>query len=254
MKRLITLLVMALASTQAFSRDLGPSRNALEFTSTYAVVPVMANLQGVTGSFFRTRVALMNPTAFTYPIEISFYGVSGFVSKTTLSMAAGQLRIYDNFLEEIFSFIGAGTVKFESERFAGGSTNFQFLLNSEVWTTSANGRYGTTVPTNFIEASNSDAYSAGIKIDASTRSNIGCFNNSSLSNVIEAAVFDSSNNLVTTITLTLDPTSWKQVSIPNAVSSGYVRFRPSQPAFCYAVVVNNTTNDGNFIPAAEYAP
>ncbi len=254
MKRLITLLVMALTSTQAFPSDLIPSRNALEFTSTYAVVPVMANLQGVTGSFFKTRVALMNPTASTYPIEVSLFGVGGFVTKTTINIAAGQMKSYENFLEEVFSFTGAGTVKFESQRIAGGSSDFQFLVNCEVWTTSANGRYGTTVPTNFIEASNSDAYSAGIKIDATTRSNIGCFNDSSLSNVVEAAIFDSSNNLVTTITLTLDPNSWKQVSIPNAVSSGYVRFRPSRPAFCYAVVVDNTTNDGNFIQAAEYAP
>lgn len=254
MKRPIILLVLALASTQAFSRDLGPSRNALEFTSTYAVVPVMANLQGVTGSFFKTRVALMNPTAATYPIEVSLFGASGFVSKTTIIMAAGQMRSYDNFLEAVFSFTGAGTVKFESQRIAGGSSDFQFLVNSEVWTTSANGRYGTSVPTSLSEPSNSDAYSAGIKIDANTRSNIGCFNDSSLSSVVEAAVFDSSNNLVTTIMLTLDPNSWKQVPIPNTVPSGYVRFRPSQPAFCYAVVVDNTTNDGNFIQAAEFVP
>jgi len=254
MKRLITLLVMALASIQAFPSNSITSRNALEFTSTYAVVPVMANLQGVTGSFFATRVVLMNPTTSPYPIEVSLFGVGGFVTKTTINMAAGQMRTYDNFLGEVFSFTGAGTVKFESQRISGGSSNFQFVVASEVWTTSSNGRYGTTVPTNFIEASNSDAYSAGIKVDAITRSNIGCFNDSSLSNVVEAAIFDFSNNLVTTITLTLDPNSWKQVAIPNAVSSGYVRFRRSQPAFCYAVVVDNTTNDGNFIPAAEFTP
>ena len=254
MKRLITLLVIALTSTQAFPNDLVPSRNALEFTSTYAVVPVMANLQGVTGSFFRTRVVLMNPTASPYPIEVSLFGVGGFVTKTTINMAAGQMRSYDNFLGDVLSFTGAGTVKFESQRITGGSSNFQFLVTSEVWTTSANGRYGTTVPSNFIEASSSDAYSAGVRVDATTRSNIGCFNDSSLSNVVEAGIFDSSNNLVTTITLTVDPNSWKQVSIPSAVSSGYVRFRPSQPAFCYAVVVDNTTNDGNFIPAAEFTP
>jgi len=33
-----------------------------------------------------------------------------------------------------------------------------------------------------------------------------------------------------------------------------VRFRPSQPAYCFTVVVNNTTNDGHFIPATEFTP
>ena len=38
------------------------------------------------------------------------------------------------------------------------------------------------------------------------------------------------------------------------VSGGYVQFDPTDSAVCYAVVVDNATNDGRFISAAEYKP
>jgi hypothetical protein len=42
--------------------------------------------------------------------------------------------------------------------------------------------------------------------------------------------------------------------INTVVSGGYVQFVPSDAAVCYAVVVDNSTNDGRFIPAADYRP
>jgi hypothetical protein len=45
-----------------------------------------------------------------------------------------------------------------------------------------------------------------------------------------------------------------QKAVNAAVSGGYVRFDPSAPASCYAVVANNTTNDARFISAVEFTP
>jgi hypothetical protein len=83
---------------------------------------------------------------------------------------------------------------------------------------------------------------------------VGCFNDSTEPNSVVADVFDASNNLVNSIMLTVPAGGWAQTAIPGNVSSGYVRFRPSQSAFCWAVVVNNTTNDGHFILASEFVP
>jgi hypothetical protein len=238
----------------AVANDTAFVRNAIQVASTGVVVPSAANLTGLTGSVFRTRISIFNPTAFTYPIQATFHDVSGNMSKVTITMAASQMRVYDNFLGEVFGTTGAGGVRFESRQITGGSPNFQFVVNAEVWTVVSSGRYGTSVATLIGGASTSESYSAGVRVDSDFRSNVGCFNDSATSNTVVADVFDGSNNLVTTLTLALPPNAWLQTAIPASLSAGYVRFRPSQPAYCYAVVVNNTTNDGHFIPASEFTP
>ena len=248
------LAFAALLPRVAVAKDTASVRNAIEVASTSVVVPSVANVTGLTGSVFRTRISLFNPTAFTYPIQATFHDVSGNMSKVNITMAASQMRVYDNFLGDVFGTTGAGSVRFESRQITGGSPNFQFVVNAEVWTIVSSGRYGTSVATLIGGASTSDSYSAGIRVDSDFRSNIGCFNDSASSNTVVADVFDGSNNLVTTVTLAVPPNAWAQTTVPATLSAGYVRFRPSQPAYCFAVVVNNTTNDGHFIPATEFTP
>ena len=72
--------------------------------------------------------------------------------------------------------------------------------------------------------------------------------------MINADVYDSANRLVTTVVLTVGGGSWTQVALSSPVSGGYIRWRPVSAAYCYAVVVNNTSNDGTFIPAINYVP
>jgi hypothetical protein len=255
MKKTTFILVCALwAAGTGSGKDIRSDRAAVEVASTSVVVPAVANVTGVTGSVFRSRISIFNPSAFSYPIQATFYDTAGNMTNASINMAAGQMRVYDNFLADLFSTTGAGSVRFESRDIAGGSPNFQFIVNAEVWTVVSSGRYGTSVTTLVGGASASDAFSAGIRVDADFRSNVGCFNDSAATNTVIADVFDSSNNLVTSVTMTLPPNGWAQVAIPANVAAGYVRFRPSQAAYCYAVVVNNTTNDGHFIPASEFVP
>jgi hypothetical protein len=254
MRKTLLLLALSLISSASLAEQASSNRNAVQVASTAVVVPTAANVVGLTGSTFRTRISIFNPTSFTYPIQVTFYDVSGNMAKASINMAAGQLRVYDNFLGDVFSATGAGTLKFESFRIVGGSPNFQFVVNAEVWTISSNGRYGTSVTTSLGDGSAAESYSPGIRVDSDFRSNAGCFNDSSVSNTVVADVFDTSNNLVTSVTLTVPPKAWMQAAIPANVPSGYVRFRPAWPAFCWAVIVNNTTNDGHFVLASEFVP
>ncbi len=48
-------------------------------------------------------------------------------------------------------------MRFESRQITGGSPNFQFVVNAEVWTVVSSGRYGTSVATITGGASTSDA-------------------------------------------------------------------------------------------------
>jgi hypothetical protein len=56
------------------------------------------------------------------------------------------------------------------------------------------------------------------------------------------------------VNLNLAAKAWRQTPVNSMITDGVVRFEPAEAAVCYAVVVNNTTNDGRFISATEYTP
>jgi hypothetical protein len=248
MKKLAPSLLMLLMAFNLFAAGPRQPRQSLSFASNFAVVPSMANLPGPFGAVWKTKVELFNPTASDYSIQATLYDKTGQLQQKSITLSAGQVRSYQNFLSDVFSFGGAGAVKFDS-----GNDQNEFVLNAEVYTDTANGRYITPVPGLVFDASNSVSYSLGVSVDSDNRTNIGAFNYSASNNTVTAELYDSSGTLVTTVTLTLAPWAWNQVAAPTNVSSGYIKFTPTLPAFCYAVVVNNTSNDGDFIQAVEVA-
>ena len=253
----IGVLFFQLSIVVSFGAELIPLQSQAASASPVITIPVMTNAPGALGGVFKTKVVVFNPTIFSFPVEVSLYGTNGFVSKTTINLAAGQVRNYENFLAEVFSYTGAGTVNFDSLSLPGGNSNLKFLVSAEVYMDSDKGRFTTVVSTGAPVdpvSPTANAYSVGITVDSDSRTNLGCFNTSFSTNVISAEVYDSANRLVTTIGLTLGGGSWTQVSLPNSVSGGYIRWRPVSAAYCYAVVVNNTSNDGTFVPAVSYVP
>src|SRR5438270_698640 len=79
-------------------------------------------------------------------------------------------------------------------------------------------------------------------------------NPTSKSFAVQVTVFDGTGAQVSTLQFQLGPNALGQRAVIAAVSGGYVRFDPSRPASCYAVVANNSTNDARFIPAVEFTP
>jgi hypothetical protein len=246
MKKVVPSLLIFLMACDVFAAGTRRPKQSFSFASNFAVVPSMANVPGLFGAVWKTKVDLFNPTASNYSIQATLYDKTGQLQQKTIDLSAGQLKTYQNFLSDVFGFGGAGAVKFDS-----GSDQNQFVLNAEVYTDTANGRYITPVPGLVFDASNSVSYSLAVTVDSNNRTNIGAFNSSSSTNIVTAELYDSSGALVTTLTLTLAPDAWNQVAVPNNVSGGFIKFTPTLPAFCYAVVVNNTSNDGDFIQAVE---
>jgi hypothetical protein len=254
---IISVICLLFSLAICFGAELIPLQTQAAGASPVITIPVMTNAPGALGGLFKTKVTILNPTIFSFPVEVSLYGTNGFVDKTTINLVAGLVRNYDNFLAEVFRYTGAGTVNFDSLSLPGGNSNLKFLVSAEVYMDSEKGRFTTVVSTGAPldpVSPTANAYSIGIAVDGDNRTNLGCFNTSFSTNVISAEVYDSANRLVTTIGFTLGGGSWTQVSLPNAVSGGYIRWRPTSGAFCYAVVVNNTSNDGTFIPAVSYTP
>jgi hypothetical protein len=249
---LVAVLSAAVVATPAFSQtkpELGVS-----FASDSLTVPVMINAGGFAGATFVTYAALMNPTSKSFPLQVTLFDSAGTKTQKTITLAAGELKSYQNFLDTVFAYSGLGTVRFQSGVEVGGSSDNLFILSAEIYTTGSGVRYGTSLPTLEFPGTDSRSFSVGITVDASNRANVGCFNESKVGNTVTATVFDGTGAQVTTLQLQLGPNTLGQKAVNAAVSGGYVRFDPSGPASCYAVVANNSTNDARFIPAVEYTP
>lgn len=244
MKRFITLIAVLALATTVFAD--GRIR-AQDFASDFQTVPVMGNTPGI-GSTFQTFVAILNPTSIAFPVDVTLYEPSGATRTATISLAAGELKTYTNFLGTIFNnYVGGGAVTFRSS-----DPSRRFIVNVEVWTSGS--RYGTSIPSLEFAGSNSRSFAAGITVDGTFRTNVGCFNQSNADNAIRATVFNKSGQSVGTVDLNLPANGWGQAPVNAAVTEGYIQFDPGEAAVCYAVVVTNATNDGRFVSATEYKP
>jgi hypothetical protein len=252
----IGLVLLSVVRPEA--RNSGLAKQQLSLASAFWTIPVMANTPGQFGAYFKTKVIVANPTTSSYTVYATLYNTNGKVNTIPIEMPAGQIRAWENFLEEAFHYGGAGAVEFDSEfEPPGGSADFKFFVTAEVYTDSSGGRYKTVVATGTsIESINSaDAtYNLGVSVDSNQRTNIGCFNSSSVENIIHADVYDISGILLDTITFNLKPNGWEQKGVSVAVTDGFIRWRPTQTAYAYAVVVDNSSNDGTFAPATAYVP
>lgn len=244
MKRISIAIAMAmLLAVPMFAT----SPRADAFASDFQMIPVAGNVPGANGAVFQTYVALLNPTASAYSINVTLFDTNGTKKDATINLAAGELKTYDNFLQTVFNYQGGGGVTFRTS-----NPSQRFILSAEVRTSGT--RYSTPVPTVDFAPTQSRAYAVGISVNTATRTNIGCFNQSQGANAITADVYDGAAVKVGTVTMNLAANAWGQTAVANVVTNGYVRFTPSEPAACYAVVVDNATADGRLIPAVEFEP
>jgi hypothetical protein len=240
-------LLLALIATTAFAqtnrRGVAPHDS---FASNQQTLPVVANVVGFGGAVFRSYVAILNPTPSSFDVTASFFDGNGTKKDATINLAAGEMKVFGNFLGTVFAASGGGAVTFSSP-----DPSNRFIVSSEVQVND----FSTPVPALEFAGSNSRSFSPGISVNSESRTNIGCFNESDAANTIKATVLDTTGKLtVGTVTLSLPPRAWGQTPINSVVSDGIVQFDPSDSAVCYAVVVDNHTNDGRFISAAEYRP
>lgn len=248
MKRLLCLIALTALAIPAFAQSPRRAPRTLSFASDFQTVPVMANSTGAGGVVFQTYVAILNPTSSAFSVDASLYDATGARHDAVITLAAGEQKTYANFLDAVFHATGGGAVVFRSDDPAN-----RFVVNAEVRT--AGSHYGTSIPAVEFAGTDSPSFAPGVTVGTGTRTNVGCFNQSGAANSIHASVKDASGAMTLgTITLNLPAHAWGQTAVSTIVTGGYIEFEPSDAAVCYAVVVDNTTNDGRFIPAAEYRP
>ena len=254
-------------------------QQALSFASANQFIPTMANNPGQGGAFFKTKLSILNVTDFNYSVVITFFSKTGKSPQQSFQLKAREMRTWDNFLEA-FGYQGAGAVEFDSWFDPpGGSDDFEFILSSETYTDSPNGRYKTVVWSGENIGTTFPAYSPGVSVGPEQRTNLGCYNSSSAQTVIaelhsasgrtheatnlapggsdrfrsgalDICVIDSV--AAKSYPIFLVDQGWNQIPLPDPVVDGYVHWIPQSSCSCWAVVVDNRSNDGSFIPASEY--
>ena len=257
--------VPALSDTPTPDRD----QRKLVFRTPYPIwtVPAMANSPGRFGAHFKTRVVIYNPTLFSYLISAKLYGPNGAVAVRSIAIEREQYLVWDNFLEDVFNYRGAGAVEFDSWFDPpGGSDDHEYSITAEVYTDSPNGRYSTVV----IDGDGSDAVffcrraipglvvvNPGITVNEMQRVNVGLFNEWPDTSTILAHVGDAGGNIVQTIEFNVPAYSWAQKSISARVENGFVSWTcetSACAAYLWAVTVDNQSNDGRFLPPIHYTP
>lgn len=168
--------------------------------------------------------------------------------KTIVFMHSGK-RITQSYIQELRKRLGQSQEEFANE----------FAVVAEVYTDSPNGRYKTVVdiPDTFDDMSSTyQSFTPGIFVDASSRTNVGCMNDSSSAAVLQLDIYSGAGALVNQYSLTVLGKSWFQAPLPDGVSGGYVAWKLQSGLFpyCWAVVVDNTSNDGTFVLPQKYVP
>ena len=202
------------------------------------VIPTMANSPGRHGAYYRTKVILSNFDS-DLDLTIRLYGPGGAVAWRHRSIEANYYRTWNNFLEEVFDYQGAGAVEF--------SGNAPFTVSAEVYTTSSNGTYTTVVHNGPAPLTPylSRAESVGVvTVNSSTRTNVGVFNSSNRSQTVTARVFYGGEDPDQTITFDMPPKAWAQKSVSARGARGYIFWRIPREAYLWVVSVDNRSNDG----------
>jgi len=219
------------------------------------VVPTSANVGGQQGTFFKTRLAILNVTQQSYTIQAILYSGGGQVAIANIPMSPGGLVNYENVLQELFGFVGAGALVFDS--FGSGR---EFFITSEVYNEKAGcGRFYTVVTGGPIlepSLAELDNVSLGVFVDSANRTNVGIFNDSNTESTVVYELFNASGVRLAQVSRTVGGKTWNQFGLTEAsVTGGYIKWKVTGgPVFLWAVVVDNASGDGTFLPAADVIP
>ena len=101
--RKILFFAALLFAAPLFAQSARRPSTMNSFASDFQTVPVMGNATGVGGSHFQTYVAVMNPTASAFSIQATLYDASGTAHNASISLAAGEMKTFTNFLDAVFN-------------------------------------------------------------------------------------------------------------------------------------------------------
>ncbi len=242
---------------RALGSESSPARTAEGRTPqaigavSHLLLPTSANVSGLFGSVYRTKVSIFNAVNASYRIRVGLSDSRGEAMNTSISIGPGQTLTFDNILGDLFGYTGGGAIDLDS-----GNSSFVFIVSAQVYVDTPNGRYTTAVQ--FADdlgaiTPSRPGFAVGLSVNSLRRTNVGCASNTSVSQSVTFQGFDE-NNFATgsPFTFPLAGFGWSQFAANFFLSNGGIRITTTGNAVCYAVEVDNTSNDGTYQLATPF--
>jgi hypothetical protein len=237
--------LLAVLSTPLGARPLRPPTPTVVGSVSHLLLPTSANVNGQFGALFRTKVSIFNPTTYAYTIRAGLSTRDGEAAVSSISMQSGETRTFDNFVADVFGSFSAGAIDLDS-----GDDLYRFIVSAQVYVDTGAGRFTTSVQ--FADdlgtvTPERPGYVVGVSVNSNFRTNIGCASNSSAPQTITLRAFDSDFYLVgDPFSFTMAGFGWAQYSVNIPLRNGGIVFEATRNAVCFAVEVNNVSNDGTY--------
>lgn len=231
-----------------------PAVPAIQTEDLY--IPVVGRTAGASGTYWRSDVTMFNPGAESMTVTLRLLesgrdnsGVMG----STLSLPAGKTIVLADVVEWLGRTSGSGALQLS---FEGSPVNP--IVTSRTYTTGeTGGTYGQAIDPALRGQFGSDRYVAGLKSDASYRSNLGFVNRAIAPIGVHVTLLGADGRQVNTAFLELPARSQSQMPIASLFSQTdiltlgnfIIRARTIAPSslFTYGSVVDNSTGDPVFI-------
>lgn len=250
-----SFIVMCLIAAPAPAQFVGPG----------GTVPVVANLSGANGSFWRSDVNVLNVSGSDTTIQMVLYpeiahGQPAFEMKTSdpISLPAGQQLSLTNVVQSQF-----GLMNVKGSLMIYSTDGKPLVISSRTYTYGASGSYGQDVSSVLVE---NKAWVAGIEEDSLFRTNVGIFWPWNQAAQFTIDVYSGNGSLVGSGQVSFSQAGLQQRSLASfgitKLVSGYLVITCSDaqsPWYGYATKVdggvgNTGTNDAVYRPARSYQP
>jgi hypothetical protein len=234
------------------SRDPLVARHSLAVGAvSHLLLPTSANVNGQFGAVFKTKVSIFNAVNATYNIRAGLSTSGGEIAHTFIPIAPGQTVTYNNFLSDVFGYYGGGAIDLDSS-----NSGYLFIVSSQVYVDTLGGRYTTSVQ--FADdlgaiIPSRPGFVVGISVNSARRTNIGCASNSGFDQTITFQAYNASYSLVgNPFSFNLAAFGWAQYSVNLSLTNGGIHIEATENAVCYAVEVDNISNDGTYQLATPF--
>ena len=252
---------------------------------TVVYLPGAANTAGLGGAQFRTRVFILAYGSRTPVIvNVSAATPGGLLTPASVVIPDDSLSYSsENILDDLFHYAGGAALSFTVDP---SSRGLGLVVRAEVYTDGPFGEMSTPVPvltsadsvpppwnpifTSLTSEQNLVSQSIGVRSDSGHRMNVACSNFSPNTVIVDAGIYSTGSVMEPSAqnwyhNFSLSPGQWSQVAVdstgtPDGIglpvfSNGIVRFYAFAPpgvanigpVFCYAVIVNNASNDGTVV-------
>ena len=193
--------------------------------SDFYVIPAVAHVEGLQGTFWRTDLSLVNPytwrsiTVTVKLLKSDLNNSSG--PSRTFTLGPGQSLTLRDIGDQVFGFSGTGALVVWADE------GVYFAATARTYTGAA-GTFGQTEGgQQFVGVSGDVALIAGLRNDSEFRSNLGAVNASNVSLTLTVGIYNASGSLRGSKTVTLQPWSHTQFAVGTFTGNfteGYARW------------------------------